>query len=180
MTSPADTIQAMIRNLPDKTGRALDQWLEVVATSGLDRHGAIVDHLKSQHGVTHGYANLIATRARNEPVAGHDLVTAQYQGPKEALKPIYQAVLDAVHGFGDDVEVAPKKTYVSLRRNKQFATVKAATKTRVDIGLNLPGVEGTNRLRSTSGMCTHVVALTSLQDLDTEVVDWLEAAYHQA
>lgn len=180
MTSPTDTMQAMIDNLPDNTGRNLDQWLEVGAKSGLNRHGQIVSHLKAEHRVTHGYASLIATRALNQPADSQDLVATQYQGPKEALHSIYQAVLNTVEGFGDDVEVSPKKTYVGLRRSKQFAMVKASTRTRVDLGLNLPGVKGTDRLKETTGMCTHTVALATPEDLDSQAVTWLEAAYKQA
>ena len=48
--------------------------------------------------------------------------------------------------LGKDVEVAPKKAYVSLRRNKQFALIQPSTRTRVDLGLNLKGVEPEGRL----------------------------------
>lgn len=41
MSSTTDTMQAMIDNLPDNTGRNLAQWLKVVAKSGLDRHGGV-------------------------------------------------------------------------------------------------------------------------------------------
>src|SRR5436190_145766 len=52
------------------------------------------------------------------------LVNSQYAGAKVGLRPIYDAILAAVKKFGNDVEVSPKKAYVSLRRNKQFAIVQ--------------------------------------------------------
>jgi hypothetical protein len=80
--------------------------------------------LKGEHGVTHGYANTISILYRQEleggPPAEKDLVAEQYAGAKAGLRPIYDAVLAAVSKFGTDIEIAPKKTYVSLRRNKQF------------------------------------------------------------
>ena len=85
--------------------------------------------------------------------------------------------------FGSDVEIAPKKTYVSLRRTKQFAIVQAATKTRVDLGLNLKTVDPTERLEGGnvfSGMCTHRVRLAFAKDVDGEVISWLKQAYDQA
>lgn len=85
--------------------------------------------------------------------------------------------------MGSDVEIAPKKTYVSLRRNKQFAIVQAATKSRVNLGLNLKDVDSAARLEGGkvfSGMCTHRVRLNSPAEVDAAVVGWLKQAYNQA
>lgn len=180
-------LQTMIDNMPEKTGKSLDEWYGVLRAAGLAKHGEILKLLKGEHGVTHGYANTISILYRQQaeggPPADQDMVAAQYSGPKAGLRPIYDAVLAAVTDFGGDVEVAPKKTYVSLRRSKQFAIVKAATKTRVDLGLNLKGEEPTERLEGGkvfSGMCSHLVRLTSGDQVDAEVVAWLRDAYDRA
>ena len=179
--------QTMIDNMPEKTGKALGDWIQILAASGLERHGEILKLLKGEHGVTHGYANTISHLYRQQaaggPPAEQDLIAAQYAGAKADLRPIYDAVLQAVEKFGADVEIAPKKTYVSLRRSKQFAIVKAATKTRIDLGLNLKGVDATERLEQGkifSGMCSHLVKITSPAEVDAEVVGWLQEAYGQA
>ncbi|MCB0031828.1 MAG: hypothetical protein KDE28_28150, partial [Anaerolineales bacterium] len=67
---------------------------------------------------------LYRQQAAGGPPAEADLVAAQYAGAKAGLKPIYEAILAVVSEFGPDVEVAPKKSYVSLRRQKQFAIVQ--------------------------------------------------------
>ncbi|MGB7449335.1 MAG: DUF5655 domain-containing protein [Ornithinimicrobium sp.] len=104
-----------------------------------------------------------------------DLSEAQY-ADREQLRPIYDAVLTLMASFGDDVEVAPKKASVSLRRAKQFALVEPATKSRVDLGINLTGAEPTQRLKAAKGMCTHKVAIP-----DVELVGgWLRLAYEAA
>lgn len=102
--------QTMINNLPGKTGKSLDQWLALLAKQDLEKHGEIVKWLKGEHGVTHGFANLIAHSFRNSatPQSSADPVESQYGGAKAALRPIYDAILAAVSNFGDDVEVAPK------------------------------------------------------------------------
>jgi predicted transport protein len=188
MTNQVDPqVQTMINNMPQKTGKSLEEWFEIIAEKGAEKHGDIMKLLKGEHGVTHGYANTISIlyrqRAAGGPPPPQDLVSAQYAGPKEALRPVYGAVLAAVRTFGDDVEIAPKKTYVSLRRNKQFAIVQASTRTRVDLGLNLKGVEAGERLEGGnvfSGMCTHRVRLESPHEVDDQVKDWLRQAYEQA
>ena len=181
--SPEEMAASMIANLKDKTGRSLPEWLEITKASGLDKHGKLVSMLKKEHGVTHGFANLIAhqTLQAGKPEAtGDDLVDAQYAGAKASLRPIYEQLAAAVGDFGGDVELSPKKTYVSLRRNKQFGLIQPSTKTRVDVGLNLKGVEPTERLEASgsfSGMCSHRVRVTAADQVDGELVDWLKRAY---
>ena len=174
----------MIKNLEEKTGKPLDQWVATARATGLEKHGELLKHLKADHGLTHGYANLVALYARGYgEESGEDLVAAQYAGPKAGLRPIYEAVLAAVRGFGDDVEVAPKKTSVSLRRSKQFALVQPSTKTRVDLGIQLKGVEPQGRLEASgsfSAMVSHRIRLESAAEVDDEVVGWLRRAYEAA
>ena len=110
---------------------------------GAAKHGEIVKALKTEHGLGHGYANLVAHHAKGDakPAGdeGGDLVDAMFAGPKAGLRPIYDSLIAEVRTFGPDVEIAPKKTYVSLRRSKQFGLVQPTTKARVDVGINLKG-----------------------------------------
>jgi len=50
----------MIAGLKEKTGKSLDEWLRVLRSSGLAKHKEMVTLLKTQHGLTHGYANMVA------------------------------------------------------------------------------------------------------------------------
>ena len=54
----------MAANLGDKTGRSVDEWVELVNEAGLSGFSEIVDHLKSVHGLGHFQARLIAERSR--------------------------------------------------------------------------------------------------------------------
>ncbi|MEQ9401111.1 MAG: DUF4287 domain-containing protein [Longimicrobiales bacterium] len=97
--------QTMIDRLEEQTGRTLPQWKKILAAAGLEKHGQMVSLLKKEHGVTHGYANLIVHEFRAAGAeADDDPVTSQYEG-KESLRPIYDRILEAVEGFGSDVEV---------------------------------------------------------------------------
>jgi len=183
---PDPQVQAMLDNMPDKTGKPLESWYELLEASQLEKHGEMMKLIKGEHGVSHGYANMIVLlyRQSKEGAAGEDdLVAAQFAGAKAGLRPIYDAILRAVGKFGQDIEVAPKKTYISLRRSKQFAIVQASAKDRVDLGLNLKGVQAEGRLEGGvvfGGMCSHKVKLTSADEVDQEVVAWLKQAYEAA
>lgn len=187
----------MIGNLPEKTGKNLDDWIKVLAASGREKHGELVKHLKADHGMTHGFANTVAhcyrdpsripsgsaTAAAGGGGAPSDPVADQYAGAKGELKPIYDKLVAAIDKFGGDVELAPKKAYVSLRRSKQFGIIQPSTKTRVDVGLNLKGVEPTDRLEASgsfNAMVSHRVRLGSADDVDAELIGWLKDAYKGA
>lgn len=181
--SPEAMAQSMLANIKDKTGKPLADWLIVLKGAGLEKHGEMVKLLKSEHDVTHGFANLIVHEFRNQgakPATEEDLVDTQYAGPKSELRPIYEALVGKIAGFGDDVEMAPKKAYVSLRRNKQFALIQPSTKTRVDVGLNMKGEPTTDRLEASgsfNAMCSHRVRLSTDADVDDELIEWLHRAY---
>ena len=186
--SPEAALHSMIDNLATKTGKSLSEWVGVVRKSGLSKHGEIVAKLKKDHGIGHGYANLIAHQAKGSDAVsvakgGVDLVAEQYAGPKAALRPIYDLLVKKIEAFGADVGLAPKKAYVSLRRSKQFGLIQPSTATRVDVGMNLKGVAPRGRLEpsgSFNSMCSHRVRLESVNQVDAELLGWLRQAYDHA
>jgi predicted transport protein len=187
MASPDEMTANMIANLKEKTGRDLAAWLKLVAQAKLAKHGEIVKWLKDEHALTHGYANLVAHKALKSDAgsagAETDLVAAQYAGNKAGLRAIYDALARAVAKLGADVELAPKKAYVSLRRAKQFGLIQPSTATRVDVGLNLKGEPPTSRLEASgsfNAMVTHRVRVESVAEVDKQLVGWLRQAYDRA
>lgn len=185
--TPDEMTAAMIANMKDKTGKTLEQWLAIAAKAGEEKHGKIVANLKSEHGLSHGFANLVAHKALKSDAGGAnggtDFVAAQYAGPKADLRSIYDAIVGHALSLGDDVEIAPKKSYVSLRRSKQFALIQPSTKTRVDLGINLKGARPENRLEASgsfNAMVSRRVRLSAPSDVDADVKRWLRAAYDAA
>ena len=178
--------QTMIENLYKNTGKTLEQWIDTVKKENFEKHGEIIRFLKEQHSLTHGFANLIAHKAKGSDAGSaenqDDLITKQYQG-KEHLKPLYEKVITEIQKFGKDIEIAPKNAYVSVRRKKQFAILQPATKTRFEIGINLKGQEPTGKLEAISGsnaMCSHKINIATPEDIDKEVLDWIKQAYNKA
>ena len=175
----------MIDNLHKNTGKSLEQWIGIVKKQSLAKHGEILKFLKEQHQFTHGFANLVAHKP-NESDADSvenkdDLVAKQYQG-KEHFKPIYDHLIAEIQAFGKDVEIAPKNSYVSLRRKKQFAILNPATKTRFEIGINLKGQPPKGKLEAEkpNSMCSHKILIAQASEIDREVMGWIKTAYDNA
>jgi hypothetical protein len=177
----------MTANIAEKTGQPLKIWIEIVKKEGITKHNEIIKFLKTEHGFTHGYANFVALKARQPvgqaPLTSDELVDSQYSGAKADLLPIYETIVAAVKEFGEDVEISPKKAYVSLRRNKQFGLIQPSTKTRVDVGIILKGVDPEGRLETSgsfNSMCSHRVRITDQAEVDAELINWLKKAYEAA
>lgn len=81
-----------------------------------------------------------------------------------------------------EFEVAPKKGYVSLRRKRQFAMIGPATNTRVEVGLNVKGLETNPRLIEVppGGMCNYKVRLAGSDEVDNDLIVWIKRAYESA
>jgi hypothetical protein len=106
------------------------------------------------------------------------VVASLYTGPKADLLPIHQKLMAAIAKFGE-FEIAPKKTYLSLRRKKQFATIGPATNTRVEVGLNMKDVKPTGLLEQLppGGMCSYRIKLTAADQVDRDVIGWIRQAF---
>ena len=186
MASVQSAIASMVKNIEEKTGKSLSVWIKIARSGGLTKHGEIVSFLKSDYLLSHGYANFIAKEALKETPSASEptnLLAAQYDGGKSGLKPLYDKLIEIVTAFGDDIEIAPKKANVSVRRNKQFALIQPTTQTRVDVGLILKGVKPVGRLEASgsfNAMFTHRVRVSTMQDIDSELKRWLKQAYSEA
>lgn len=175
----------MEQGLLDKTGKSLEHWIEVLKEAKLEKHKAMIDYLKAKHGFTYGFANFVALKARKADAGSiddNDLLAAQYKG-KEGLLPIYEKLLEVITPLGDDITQTLKKSAVSIIRKKQFALIKPATKTRIDLGLKIKDKPTGERLEGSGPfgtMCTHRVRLGSIEEVDEELVGWLKEAYEKA
>ncbi len=175
-------LQTMIDNMPEKTGKSLDEWKSILKTKNFAKHGEAMKFLKGEHGVTHGFANTIIALSKEDNSTPDDLLDTQYKG-KEGLKPIYEKLISIIDTFGNDIVKTPKKGSVSIIRKKQFALIKPATKTRIDLGLKLKDKSITDRLENSGPfgtMCTHRVRLSSENEVDNELIEWLKEAYQKA
>jgi len=172
-------LQTMINNMPEKTGKSLEEWKSILKKKAFAKHSEGVKYLKSEYQVTHGFANTIVSLSKEENTSTDDLVTNQYKG-KEGLIPIYDALIKFINSLGKDITITPKKTSVSIIRKRQFILIKPATKTRIDLGFKLKDVPMSDRLGNSGPfgtMCTHRVQLFDTSDVDKELKGWIKDAY---
>lgn len=188
MASFDQATETQLRNLQQRSGKSLAQLHAAIRESGLARHTEIVALLKRDFAMGHGDANLVAHsyRAAEAPKpadkeASPGAAIDEIYAAKPGLRPIHDALMRAIGRFGE-YEVAPKKGYVSLRRKKQFAMIGPATKTQVEVGLNMKGVAATDRLVAlpAGGMCQYKVRLGAATEVDQQLIGWLRQAYDSA
>lgn len=190
MGSVEDAIATQLKNIEKKTGKSLAELAVLVKGSGKSKHGEIRDWLKSELGLGHGDANSLvhhvlksdgASAAAEKGSSTDDVVGELYSGPKAALRPIHDRLMAEIAPFGE-FEISPKKTYLSLRRKKQFAMIGPATNTRVEVGLNMKGVPATDRLQELppKGMCDYKVKVSDAAEVDAELIGWIRQAYESA
>lgn len=185
MNSVDKATQTQLANIQTKTGKTLDQLYGVIRESGLSKHGEIRDMLKTTLGLGHGDANALGLAYKKTLETPHsvssDLLDEIYAGPKAGLRAIHEKLMAEITVLGL-FETAPKKGYVSLRRKKQFAMVGPGTKQRLEVGLNMKGVKGNDRLQEmpAGGMCQYKVYLSSIEEVDGELIGWVRQAYDSA
>jgi len=181
-------VATQMANIEKRTGKSIAKLISIVKGSSLSKHGELVKMLKTDLGMGHGDANLVVHFALKPGGQGtaQELTPDQaldglYTGPKAVLRPIHDKLMVAIRKFGD-FEEAPKKTYVSYRRKKQFAMIGPATNTRVDVGLNVKDLKASDRLleQPAGRMCNYIVRLTDVKEADAELIAWIKSAYEAA
>jgi hypothetical protein len=186
--------QKWIAELPEKTGRSVEEWVELVQKSGPATEKERREWLKTEYGLGTNSAWWIAERAERDGAAApedtsegylkaaEEYVETMFTGPKAGLRTIYDALLKLGLGIGKDAKACPCQTIVPLYRNHVFAQIKPTTRTRIDMGYALGDTQATGKLIDTGGYAkkdriTHRIPITGLEDIDAEVKRWLKVAY---
>ena len=177
MGKTEDALATQLANIETRYNTTIAALVAKVRESGLEKHGQIVKMLKDEVGMGHGDANAVAHQARTVPPDAADgPADGWYAGSKAALRPIHDQLLGHIAELGGDVEHSPKKTYLSLRRKRQFATVGPAARGTVEIGINLKGEPGDERMEALGPgkMCTHRTRIGSADEIDAALLGWLK------
>lgn len=171
------------RLLKERTGADVETWNLRIKAERFDDEQELRAWLTAQ-GVT-GYAQSLLVMERfGYPdfmlASADELIQGQY-ADRPQLRPILDAIIEAAAGLGE-VIVQTRKTYVSLvSPRRTFARVQPTTKQRVDLGLRLAGQQPGGRLQPSKIHETMPlqISLTTVDEVDAEVLDWLQQAYDQ-
>jgi Domain of unknown function (DUF5655)/Domain of unknown function (DUF4287) len=185
-------VQKWIAEMPEKTGRSLEDWLAILAKEGSPTENERRDWLKKEHEFNYHTASWVAeiSVGKGEEMSDPDLylqaaeryVADMFAGKKAALKPVYDALLQLGLGLAKDVKACPCTTIVPLYRNHVFAQIKPATNTRIDMGFALKDTKPRGQLIDTGGFAkkdriTHRIPITTMEEIGDEVKHWLKVAY---
>jgi hypothetical protein len=183
-----------VASLKEKTGRSLEEWLNLLKKSGPPTEKERRAWLKSEHGLGLNYAGWIVGRAGG---TGDDFsspeaylraagryVDEMFSGGKAGLRPLYDTILKLGLGLSKEVKACPCQTMVPLYRKHVFAQIKPTTRTRIDLGFALGARPAEGRLIDTGGYAkkdriTHRIPISSLAEIDNEVKQWLRTAFEE-
>lgn len=166
--------------LASNSGKDLKTWLKIIDGFGTRKRNEVIAKLKSEHGFGHMNASLLAGIHANggKPVyqSTGDLLANQF-AKAPGMRPLFDAFIEFVKRNFPDSTVLPKKTYVSILENREFAAVNIKPK-ELRIGLDLGDRQFDDKIakaKLTGPMprISHMFVLTDANQLDNSVVDIL-------
>jgi hypothetical protein len=178
------TFQAYLDTIKTKTGKTPDDFRQLATQKGLSKYPEIMAWLKSDFGLGHGHANVIAqllTKPEAHQATPDERIATLFAGNKEKWREPYAALVAHLNEFGADVRVAPTNTYISLLRGEnKFGIVQPSAADHIDIGIKLKGVAPSGRFTAAgtwNNMVTHRVNISDPNQIDAEVLSWLKQGY---
>jgi hypothetical protein len=171
------------RLLKERTGEDVASWNRRIAEEQLNDEKSLRAWLTEQ-GVTSYPQSLLVWERFGYPehllASAQDLIEKQY-ADRQQLRPIFEAIIEAAAGLGEII-IQARKTHVSLVTSRRtFARIQPTSKSRVDLALRLEGHKPGGRLQpSKIHETTRLqISLASVDDIDSEVLAWLQEAYDQ-
>ena len=145
--TPSEMNAAVLANLPARTGKTLEEWLEVVKVMGPMKRSELVKRLKTDYALGHVTATILAQYQE-----GSAHVQLDSQELRKSLlngaSPEATVVFEEISGFAqglEGVESNPCKGYIGFRTARRQFAVMRIRKSRVELGLVLPADLGDRR-----------------------------------
>jgi hypothetical protein len=170
------------RLLERRTGAGVSEWRARISEQAPADEAALRAWLDGQ-GVTGYPQQLLVFETFGYPefltATAAELIDAQY-ADRPGLLPVLDRLLQVAAGLGE-VTVQARKGFVALQTpRRKFAVIKAATRSRLDLGLRIPP-PGSPRFTATdpdrSNDMSSKVGLGTVADVDDEVEAALAHAY---
>ena len=185
-------IRKWIDTLKEKSGRDLNEWVALVKKKAPKDRKARIDWLKREHGLgTYSAMPIVDFAEGSQQITGDEddylrdaaaWVDAMFSGPKSALRPLADRLMELARSVGHDIRISPATTIIPIYRKHVIAQIKPSTNKRIDFGLALGKLPAKGRLIDTGGFAkkdriTHRIEITSPGDIDDFVEKWLRRAY---
>jgi hypothetical protein len=176
--------QEFIDGLQGSTGKSLADWVIVVDGFSSKKRNEVIEWLKGVHNFNHMQASLLAGIHANggKPVyqSTDGLLNAQF-GKNEDMRPLYDGFVAFISRNFPNATILPKKTYVSVLENREFAAVNIK-KGELRIGLDLgdrPFDEKVEKAKLTGPMprISHMVVAKDDGKFDNSLVELLQQSH---
>lgn len=166
------------------TGKDLGSWMKVLDGFGSKKRPEVIAWLKSEHGFGHMNAAMLAAIHANGGKLVYqstdNLLDTQF-AKAEAMRPLFDELVAFIKKNIPNATVLPKKTYVSILENREFAAVNIKAK-ELRVGLDLgerPFDETIEKAKLSGPMprISHMFVLTDAKHLDKKIAEAVKESY---
>ncbi|MEL7005905.1 MAG: DUF5655 domain-containing protein [Bacteroidota bacterium] len=178
---PKQMGEAILRNLKTKTGKELEEWLEIVQASGLTEKKTMMQFLKTDHGLGHFQAQKIFEQFIGQDMYEKEGEFVENLFKTSTLRKLYGTTEETIKTLGEDIRVQPCKTYIPFYRKNQFAILTTNSSEELILGLNLPDDFTHNRFQKAktpaSERINFLTVIKKGSDLDQELQSVIQQSY---
>lgn len=178
---PKQMGEAIIRNLKEKTGKSIDEWIEVLTKKELQDKKEIIAFLKTENGLGHFQAHKVFEHFNGKDNYEDPSTFADTIFNTKKSKELYEFSKSKILEIAKDIRIQPCKTYIPFYRKNQFAILTKTKDEALILGINLPENQSNPRFsnKQTKGSI-RINAQTVIQskaDFDNEIISTLKEAY---
>jgi hypothetical protein len=173
-------------NLESATGKSLAEWIKIAKKCPPGPYMSQLKWFKQHHGLGQARAGLILERAFGREIFGdvepEQLVDGLFAKSFAAQRPLYEAIEKYARTLAG-INVAPRKGYVALYRNKQFAAMKPSKEGFV-VGLAMKNYPKNPRLQPVKNLgggdrTKFAVTVKTAKEIDADLKALIKAAWSE-
>jgi hypothetical protein len=168
-----------------RTGRSVEEWMDVIKASGKTKHTEVRNWLKSDHKLDHMRATFLTFMFENGGKIAFDAADLRDTlfANKEQARIVTDALEEAITEAYPAVEFVPKKTYISINGDKVMGCatpIKDGVRFGLDLG-DMPFEGRVLKAKSLGAMpnITHMIELRDLNEIDAEVLKLTGVAFER-
>lgn len=181
--SSGEIEREFINGLKNSSGKSLEEWVQTLSDSGIEKRNDQIKWLKERHSFGHLNASLLAGIFANggKPVYESEslLLDNQFQKYPE-MRSLYNTIADLILSRFPDAEIVVKKTYISFIKKREFIALNVKNG-ELRLGLDLGDRDFTppaEKAKLTGPMprISHMIILKSATDLTDEIFELIQSS----